>query len=106
VKEFAVTAETHQGKVMVLRRGFMSRQEAEAHPVKLSLWKSVWVEEMKATPKPIETPPPFPWTVLWCAGRAYLVDAEGRKFASLLGSQKRREFVAEILTNFSEGQSA
>jgi len=42
--EYAVKAETHQGKVLILRRGFASQEEAEDHPVRMSHWKRVRVE--------------------------------------------------------------
>jgi hypothetical protein len=45
--EYAVKAETHEGKVMVLRRGFASKEEAEDHPIKMLLWKRVWVEPIE-----------------------------------------------------------
>lgn len=42
---FTVKAETLAGKVVTLRKGFSSREDAEDHPVKLSQWKRVWVDE-------------------------------------------------------------
>jgi hypothetical protein len=42
--EYAVKAENHKGEVQVLRSGFASKDQAEDHPVKMSLWKRVWVE--------------------------------------------------------------
>ena len=42
--EYAVKAETYEGKVKVLQAGFASKEQAEDHPVKMSLWKRVWVE--------------------------------------------------------------
>ena len=44
--EYAVKAETKEGDVIILRRGFPSRSGAEDHPVRLSLWKRVWVERV------------------------------------------------------------
>ena len=99
---FQVTAETHGGKVMALRKGFATREAALDHPVKASNWAKVWVEEMVAETPAIEDAPPFPWTVEWTKGRAYVVDARGKRFASLLGTQKRREQVAEILYDLSD----
>ena len=43
--EYAVKAETHQGKVLVLK-GFASQEETEDHPVRMSHWKRVWVEQV------------------------------------------------------------
>ena len=42
--EYAVKAETYEGKVLTLRRGFASQEEAEDHPIQMSRWKRVWVE--------------------------------------------------------------
>jgi hypothetical protein len=42
--EYAVKAETHEGKILILQRGFASQEEAEDHPIQMSLWKRVWVE--------------------------------------------------------------
>ena len=42
--EYAVMAETHEGNVFLLRRGFLSMQAAEDYSVRLSLWKRVWIE--------------------------------------------------------------
>lgn len=46
---------------------------------------------------PNEAPPPFPWNIEWLGGYAYVVDATGRRIMSLLGTQKQREHVAEII---------
>ena len=45
--EYAVKAETHEGKVVILRRGFASEEEAEDYPIQMSLWKRVWVEPIE-----------------------------------------------------------
>ena len=58
--EYAVKAETKEGDVIILRRGFPSRSGAEDHPVRLSLWKRVWVErvlEMSWSGQPSELTP-------------------------------------------------
>jgi hypothetical protein len=47
--EYAVKAETHDGQVKILRRGFASEEEAEDYPVQMSLWKRVWVEPIEQT---------------------------------------------------------
>lgn len=99
--EFAVKAEDKQGYVNTLRRGFASREDAEDHPVQMSLWRRVWVEEIEPKPARVDTLPPFPWSVQWIGGNAYMVGADGRKFGVLLGTQKRRECVAEILCSLT-----
>jgi hypothetical protein len=45
--EYAVKAETNEGHVVILRRGFASTEDAEDHRIKLSLWKRVWVEQIE-----------------------------------------------------------
>ncbi len=57
MSEFAVMAEQHDGigKPLTLRRGFRSREDAEDHPVKMALWKRVWVEEIASR---VNTEPP------------------------------------------------
>ena len=103
--EFAVRAETKTGDVFTLERHFKSREQAEDHRVKGSRYRRVWVEEMprpavevstKPEPRP-DDPPPYPWSVQWRGNFAYIVDADGKKIASLLGSKKRKEFVAVTL---------
>jgi hypothetical protein len=42
--EYAVRAETKEGDVVTLERGFPSLSEAEDYPVRLYLWPRVWVE--------------------------------------------------------------
>ena len=97
MREFAVRAETHEGKTVTLRRHFPSRSAAEAHPVKLARWKRVWVEQVDKASEPPTGPPRTPWNILWIGGRTYVIDADNRKIATLLGSQEQREFVAGLL---------
>ena len=103
--EFAVRAETHTGDVLTLRRNFASRDAAESHPIHLSKWKRVWVEEMarskvekvtKPEPKSDDLPP-LPWRVQWVKGFTYLVDADGKKIASLLGAHAKRDKVGAAI---------
>lgn len=61
--EFAVRVESHEGKLMTLRRGFVSQDAAEDYPVQLKLWKRVWVEPIDprsitttGAPKPLRAP--------------------------------------------------
>lgn len=96
MKRFEVRAEAHDGQSHVLRR-FETREEAEDHPVVMRHWRRVWVAEREVQAPPPDVDPPLPWTVEWTGGFAYVVDADGRKIASLLGSQKRREFVADVI---------
>ena len=48
--EYSVKAETKEGDVITLRRGFPSRSDAEDYPVRLSLWRRVWVERELSEP--------------------------------------------------------
>jgi hypothetical protein len=111
VYEHAVKAELHSGAVRTLRGGFPSKEAAEKHPVDHSLWKRVWIEE---TGKPFEEPKPaelpqFPWSLETSNTsdangqfHAYLVDANGKKFAALWGSGHQKTLLAEhILTHCS-----
>jgi hypothetical protein len=42
--EYALRAETKEGDVVTLKRGFPSVSDAEDYPVRLYLWRRVWVE--------------------------------------------------------------
>jgi hypothetical protein len=55
--EYVVKAETKEGDVVTLRRGFQSRSDAEDYPVRLYLWRRVWVESA-TTSFPQELPTP------------------------------------------------
>lgn len=104
VYEHVIRAELHSGAIRTLRGGFASAEAAAKHPVDHSLWKRVWVEE---TDKPFEEPeaadlPPFPWSLqtsrtsdLNGQFHAYLVDANGKKFAALWGRGDRKRLLAE-----------
>ena len=103
--EYAVKAETHEGKVMTLRRGFASEDAAEDHPVQISLWKRVWVEPVPETP-PVPAPalPPMPWTTDLVDGGyggktnfTYIKDANGRRIMSLLGRPGEKVKMAEFI---------
>jgi hypothetical protein len=48
--EYAVRAETKEGDVVTLKRGFPSRSDAEDYPVRLSRWQRVWIERVDAPP--------------------------------------------------------
>lgn len=108
MREFAVKAEL-RGEVATLRRGFATKDEAEDHPVTLACWDRVWVEEVEPRPQSADTAPALPWTVLWTSGHGYVIDADGNKIASLLGSNRRREHTAAIICELTEkaaGQAA
>jgi hypothetical protein len=45
--EYAVKAETFDGMVITLQRGFESRFEAEDHRVTMSRWRRVWIERIE-----------------------------------------------------------
>lgn len=103
--EFAVRAETKTGDVFTLERHFKSQADAEGYKVRGAKYRRVWIEkvppvqvEVRTKPEPSpDDPPPYPWTVQWRGNFAYIVDADGKKIASLLGSKKRKEYVARVL---------
>jgi hypothetical protein len=45
--EYAVRAETKEGDVVTLKCSFPSRSNAEDHPIRLHLWRRVWVEQVE-----------------------------------------------------------
>jgi hypothetical protein len=47
--EYAVKGETPDGRITILKRGFVSYEAAEDHPVKMSDWKRVWIEVITPT---------------------------------------------------------
>jgi len=47
IEEYAVKGEKPDGIVVILRRGFVSKHEAENHRVIMSQWKRVWVERVE-----------------------------------------------------------
>ncbi len=55
--EYAVKAETKEGNVLTLRRGFVSYDAAEDHPVQMKLWTRVWVERIDGLPHKAKTGP-------------------------------------------------
>lgn len=103
---FVVKAESHEGKTLTLRGGFATRDDAEDHPVQMSLWKRVWVEGAASPPPAPPTPtlPPLPWdwvssTVTDARGsfHAYLVDATGRKIAAIWGREGEKALIADTI---------
>jgi hypothetical protein len=42
--EYAVKGESRDGRITTLKRGFVSYEAAEDHPVRMSDWKRVWIE--------------------------------------------------------------
>ncbi|MGB6535915.1 MAG: hypothetical protein WBF58_08130 [Xanthobacteraceae bacterium] len=44
MNEYCIKGETRDGKVRMVRRGFVSQRFAEEYPVQMSHWKRVWVE--------------------------------------------------------------
>jgi hypothetical protein len=102
--EYAVMAETLEGKVMTLRRGFKTHDDAEDHPVQLSLWKRVWITPIDVPPAQPPALPPKPWD--WIAAgepsnngsfHAYLVDANGKKIAAIWGGNAKSLIADHII---------
>lgn len=101
--EYAVKAETKEGNVFILRRGFPSEEAAGDHPVTLALWKRVWIEPVGPMLPTRQTPvlPPTPWD--WITSgtpsgnghfHAYLVDGNGRKIAAIWGKDGEKALIA------------
>ena len=67
------------------------------HHVRRATWKRTWIEEAPDPPERDVSSPPLPWRVEWVGERAYVLDADGKKIASLLGTQERREHTAKII---------
>lgn len=95
------------GATLCLRRNFKTHDAATAHALKvdMSRWDDIWVQPHVPRIDVAFAPPTFPFSVEWSAqGHAYLTDANGRKLASLLGTQKQREWLAEILCRLASPQ--
>jgi hypothetical protein len=111
--EYAVKAETKEGSVLTLRRGFLSEDEASDHPVQMSLWKRVWVEAIgQLAPKVEPKLPPFPWgldAAVTTDNRGqhhvYLVDATGRKIAAIWGKDHEKMLIANHIVASVNGTS-
>lgn len=97
-RAWVVRAETLGNRVPVVLRYFDTKEEAESHPVKLSLWHRVWVEK---TPEPEKHAATLrlPWRPENPVGSrfTYLRDADGVRIASLLGPEEQRQRVVAIL---------
>jgi hypothetical protein len=52
IEEYAVKAESPEGIVVILRRGFTSKSEAEDHRVTMAQWKRVWIERIGTVERP------------------------------------------------------
>ena len=101
---FQVMGESHTGKTHILRKGFATEDDALDHPVRLTHWKRVWVEEGPLEEQPDHSAPPFPWSVRWAGSLTYMVDANGKVFATLLGTRARRDHVVAILCDLSDSK--
>ena len=45
--EYAVKGERRDGRVMTVKRGFASQEEAEDPRILMSRWKRVWADEVR-----------------------------------------------------------
>jgi len=96
--EFHVKAEFHEGGIGTLRK-FATRDAAESHPVKLSLWRRVWIEEVDPAPPKTEATLRRPWEIEEPFGSCftYLRDADGSRIATLYGRVSQRARTVGIL---------
>lgn len=95
---FAVVGTTKVLRERRTLRRFPTEREAIEHALRADMrwWDDVWVEKCEpVAPKPEWTEPVLPFRMLWVGGYAYLIDAEGRKLASILGNQRQREWMTE-----------
>jgi hypothetical protein len=49
IEEYAVKGENPDGVVVILRKGFPSKNDAEDYRVIMSQWKRIWVERLPAS---------------------------------------------------------
>jgi len=100
---YAVMGETEHGAVCI-RRGFPNREAAEDHPVKMSLWKRVWVQAEPEPRNDTGVAAPRPWSIGVSSTSSnndsfhlYLVDANGRKIAAIWGRSGEKLATAEMI---------
>lgn len=105
---FRVVATPKAGGKPLLLRKFTKQQDAITHAlsVNMDIWDDVVVTSGVEQREDEKVPPPLPWSVLWIGGFAYITDADGKKIASLLGSQARREAVADIICDLKHARAA
>jgi hypothetical protein len=113
-QEYAVRAETYDGSILTLRKGFASRSDAEDHPVKASLWKRIWVEAIGELKTASAAPsfPKLPWN--WVSSGSsdargqyhiYLVDADGKKIAAIWGKEGQKTETAQHIVSLVNAAS-
>ncbi len=92
--QFAVKGRCHIGKVLTLRR-FVDRDKAAEYAltINMDMWDDIWVEEVRPNSRHSIEPPSPPFVVMG----DYVLDANKRKVASLLGSQEVKEAFASML---------
>jgi hypothetical protein len=49
IEEYAVKGENPDGVVVILRRGFASKNDAEDYRVIMSQWRRIWIERLPAS---------------------------------------------------------
>ncbi len=93
-----VRAETHDGGEVVLRR-LATRDEAESYPIRLSLWRRVWVSEVSEKPEKPAATLRRPWVIdePHHTPFTYLRDADGARIATLHGRNEQRDRMIGIL---------
>jgi hypothetical protein len=77
-------------------RTYPTREAAESHLVLPKHWERSWVEEVpdKKTPNVMA---PQPWSHQRVGSYDYILDANGKKVAALMGSYERREVIAAAI---------
>lgn len=104
MREYAVKVETKKGEIVVLQRGFKTRSDAEDMTVRHSEWKRVWVDRLLVGDG-VEAK--LPWRVEWGQGKraTYVLDANGNRLASVMGSAETKENFANALADLMSGYS-
>ena len=96
-----VRAEMLEGGEGTIRKGFPTREAAEDYPIKLALWRRVWVQKTVLPVAPKAATLRQPWTIEEPVGNSftYLRDADGARIASLLGRAEQRDRFVDALTS-------
>jgi hypothetical protein len=88
---------------------YKTAAQANAHPIKLSAWKRVWITKVPDAPeRPADTgePAPLPYQIEISSTPSnnghyhlYLIDANGRRIAAIWGREKEKMATAERLVD-------
>ena len=77
-------------------RTYGTKEEAESHLVLPKHWSQSWVEEVPDK-KSSSVMAPQPWSHQRVGSYDYILDANGKKVAAIMGSYERREAIAAAI---------